>query len=106
MFDAMLDSVYSALEKVGVPTIEIVVSESGWAADQNGDVATVPNAQAYNNGLIEHVAGAVGTPKRPSTSIEAYVFALFNENLKPEGSEQHFGLYNPDMTPVYSVNFV
>ena len=59
----------------------------------------------YNNKLIAHVNGESGTPKRPGRSIETYVFAIFNENLKPPGTEQHFGLYYPNMTVVYHVEF-
>ncbi|XVF52332.1 hypothetical protein PTKIN_Ptkin05aG0010200 [Pterospermum kingtungense] len=105
LFDAITDAVYSALEKVGGNSVVIVVSESGWPSDENGDIATIGNAEIYNNKLIGHVNGGSGTPKRPGKNIETYVFALFNENLKPPGTEQHFGLYYPNMTEVYHVEF-
>ncbi|EOY25133.1 Glycoside hydrolase family 17 - like 10 [Theobroma cacao] len=105
LFDAITDAVYSALEKVGGNYVVIVVSESGWPSNENGEIATIANAQMYNNKLIAHVSGASGTPKRPGRSIDTYVFAIFNENLKPSGTEQHFGLYYPNMTEVYHVEF-
>jgi len=46
LFDAMLDSKYTALEKMGAPNLEIVVSESGWPS-LGGDGALVENAHAY-----------------------------------------------------------
>lgn len=104
LFDAMADAVYAALEKVGCGSVEIVVAESGWPSKGN-DVANVGNAQTYNNKFIRHVLGGCGTPRRPGKSIEAYVFALFNEDLKPAGTEQNFGLFYPDMSDVYPVNF-
>lgn len=106
LFDAMTDAVYSALEKVGGASVRIVVSESGWPSkDENGGVATIVNAQMYNNNLIAHVSGASGTPKRPGNSTESYIFAIFNENLKPPGTEQNFGLFYPNMTEVYPIDF-
>lgn len=105
LFDSITDAVFAALEKVGGGSVEIVVAESGWPSKGNGDIATVENAKMYNNNLIRHVLGNSGTPRRPGTSIEAYVFGLFNENLKPAGTEQSFGLFYPDMTEVYHVNF-
>ncbi|KAA8522038.1 hypothetical protein F0562_012648 [Nyssa sinensis] len=105
LFDAITDAVYSALEKAGGASVKIVISESGWPSNENGDIATISNAQLYNNNLVSHVSGESGTPKRPGKSIETYVFAIFNENLKPPGTEQNFGLYYPNMTEVYHVNF-
>ncbi|KAJ1701386.1 hypothetical protein LUZ63_001165 [Rhynchospora breviuscula] len=120
LFDAMVDSVYSALEKAegisalekagGIPAVEkdgdssvtVVPVESGWAT--SGEVgATLANAQTYNQNLINHVRN--GTPKRPG-NLETYIFAMFNENKK-EGDEveRHFGLFNPDLSPVYPLNF-
>lgn len=104
LFDAMVDSVYSALEKVGGSTVDMVISETGWPSAGNTD-ATVENAQTYVNNLISHVTSGNGTPRRPGKELETYIFALFNENLKPAGVEMNFGLYHPDMTEVYHVNF-
>ncbi|XP_021690009.2 putative glucan endo-1,3-beta-glucosidase GVI [Hevea brasiliensis] len=105
LFDAMVDALYAALEKVGGPALRIVVSETGWPSAGNGDVAVVPNAQVYVNNVLAHVKSAVGTPRRPGIPIETHIFALFNENLKPAGVEQNFGLYYPNMTEVYAVTF-
>ncbi|KAG8390318.1 hypothetical protein BUALT_Bualt01G0071200 [Buddleja alternifolia] len=104
LFDAMVDAVYSAVEKVGGPDVEIIVTETGWPTD-GGDDASIENAQTYVNNLIEHVTRGQGTPKRPGKDIDTYIFALFNEDLKPEGVERNWGLYYPNMTEVYNANF-
>ncbi|KAF7033053.1 hypothetical protein CFC21_044178 [Triticum aestivum] len=102
LFDAMVDSIYAALEDADKPGMKVVVSESGWPS-ASGFGATAQNAQAYNQGLIKHVGN--GTPKR-SGPLETYLFAMFNENLKTgEPTENHFGLFNPDKSPAYSISF-
>ncbi|KAL5229132.1 hypothetical protein ABZP36_017397 [Zizania latifolia] len=103
LFDAMVDAVRAAVEKVsGGGNVDIVVSESGWpSADGRG--AIVENARAYNQNLINHVGQ--GTPKKPG-QMEAYVFAMFNENQKNgDATEKKFGLFNPDKSPVYPITF-
>ncbi|WCJ36658.1 Glucan endo-1 3-beta-glucosidase [Euphorbia peplus] len=105
LFDAMLDTVYAALEKVGGSGVNVVVSETGWPSAENGNFATIDNAQIYVNSVIRHVKSCTGTPMKPQTLIEAYIFAIFNEDLKPAGTEQHFGLFFPNETPVYPVTF-
>ncbi|KAI3950772.1 hypothetical protein MKW92_033341 [Papaver armeniacum] len=106
LFDALTDATYSAIEKVGGWGVDIVITESGWPSAENGNIATIQNASTYINNLISHVSGTSGTPKRPGKSIETYIFALFNENIKPGArDEQHFGLYYPDMREVYPVTF-
>lgn len=105
LFDAVVDTIISAMENLGYPDVPLIVTESGWPSFGE-DVATVENAQAYNNNLIKHVLSNAGTPKRPGTSIETYMFALFRENLKPGPTTEHdFGLFNRDQTPAYAVNF-
>ncbi|EOA23074.1 hypothetical protein CARUB_v10003855mg [Capsella rubella] len=40
----------------------------------------------------------------PNKGIEGFLFATFNENQKPPGTEQNFGLYNPsDMKLIYKL---
>ncbi|XP_065869613.1 putative glucan endo-1,3-beta-glucosidase GVI isoform X2 [Euphorbia lathyris] len=105
LFDAMVDTVYAALEKIGGSGVNVVVSETGWPSAENGNFATIDNAQTYVNGVINHVKNSGGTPRKPQTPIEAYIFAIFNEDLKPPGTEQHFGLFYPNQSPVYPVTF-
>ncbi|CAO1947216.1 unnamed protein product [Urochloa humidicola] len=102
LFDAMVDAVRAALDKVGGGVVDVVVSESGWpSADGKG--ATVDNARTYNQNLINHAGN--GTPRKPGP-MEVYVFAMFNEDQKDgDPTEKKFGLFNPDKTPVYQINF-
>jgi exo-beta-1,3-glucanase (GH17 family) len=84
LFDAMVDSMYAALEKAGAPEVWVAVSESGWPS-AGGVAATTENARAYNQGLIDRVAYGKGTPKKPMwTVIEAFMFAIFNSGCKRE----------------------
>ncbi|KAL6963840.1 hypothetical protein U1Q18_034845 [Sarracenia purpurea var. burkii] len=102
LFDAIVDAIYWAMENEGVTDVSVVVSETGWPSDGNGNFTTPDLAATYNRNFIQHIAQN-GTPKRPQARIEGYIFAMFNEDLKSDGVEQHFGLFEPSMQPVYSI---
>ncbi|XP_062159296.1 glucan endo-1,3-beta-D-glucosidase [Alnus glutinosa] len=106
MFDAQVDAVRSALNSMGFKDVEIVVAETGWPykGDGNEVGASVENAKAYNGNLIAHLRSKVGTPLMRGTSVDTYLFALYDEDLKPgPASERAFGLFKPDLTMTYDV---
>ena len=108
MFDAQVDSAYAALEKVGFEKTEVIVSETGWASkgDEDEAGASVENAMTYNKNLRKRLLKKKGTPYRPKMVAKAYVFALFNENLKPgPTSERNFGLFKADGSVAYDIGF-
>ncbi|KAK1265725.1 Glucan endo-1,3-beta-glucosidase [Acorus gramineus] len=108
MFDAQLDAVYSAMNRLGYGDVEIVVAETGWPSvgDPDQTAVNVENALSYNGNVIRHVSSGKGTPLMPNRTFETYLFALFNEDLKPSTSERNFGLFRPDFSPVYDVGLL
>ena len=108
MFDAQVDAAYAALEKAGFNKMEVIVSETGWASkgDDNEAGANLKNARTYNYNLRKRLAKKKGTPFRPKIPVKAYIFALFNENLKfGPTSERNFGLFKADGSISYDIGF-
>ncbi|KAL8090739.1 glucan endo-1,3-beta-glucosidase 11 [Apium graveolens] len=106
MLFAQIDAVYSALSALGYKKLPVQISETGWPSkgDQDEVGASPENAKKYNANLIKLIAQKKGTPLRPNSDLNIYVFALFNENLKPgPTSERNYGLFKPDGTPAYSL---
>lgn len=106
MFDAQVDAVRSALNALGFKDMEIVIAETGWPykGDSNEVGPSVENARAYNGNLINHLRSKVGTPLMPGKSVDTFIFALYDEDLKPgPGSERAFGLFKPDLSMSYDV---
>ncbi|QCE16814.1 histidine kinase 2/3/4 [Vigna unguiculata] len=104
MFDAQVDAVHSALSAMGFQDVEIVVAETGWPSrgDSNEVGPSLENAKAFNGNLINHLRSLVGTPLMPGKSVDTYIFALYDEDLKPgPGSERAFGLFKTDGTMAY-----
>lgn len=106
MLYAQVDAVVFAMAKLGFSDIEVRVSETGWPSkgDANEVGATVQNAAVYNRNLVWRQMRNEGTPLRPRSGLEVYLFALFNEDLKPgPTSERNYGLFQPDGKMAYNV---
>ncbi|KAK9085985.1 hypothetical protein Sjap_026396 [Stephania japonica] len=106
MLYAQVDAVIFAMARMGFNGIEVRVSETGWPSkgDVNEIGATIENAAFYNNNLLKRQLRNEGTPLRPNQRLEVYLFALFNEDMKPgPTSERNYGLYQPDLTMTYNV---
>ncbi|KAF8380006.1 hypothetical protein HHK36_027475 [Tetracentron sinense] len=109
MLDGQLDAIFTAMKLLGYGDVDIVIAETGWPSI--GDSAQIGvdanNAAQYNGNLMRHVTSGLGTPLMPNRTFEAYIFSLFNENLKPGPTcERNFGLFRPDMTPVYDIGIL
>ncbi|CAL4932925.1 unnamed protein product [Urochloa decumbens] len=112
MLAAQVDAVYHAIAAANSAAaragVEVRVSETGWpsAGDANETGATPQNAARYNGNVMRLVAQGKGTPLRPATPMRVYMFALFNENMKPgPTSERNYGLFKPDGTPAYELSY-
>lgn len=101
LLDAMLDSLYTAMEREGYPFTKLIITESGWPTAGNSNFTSPELALTYNRNFLDRIRAGTGTPKKPEYPYEGYLFAMFNENLKPAGIEQNWGIFYPDKTPVY-----
>lgn len=101
LFDAMVDSIYAALEKIDAGNVSLIIGETGWPTAGNEPYTSKENAQAYNKNLLTYLQSGQGTPRRPGQPLNVIIFAMFNEDEKANGVEQNWGLFYPDMTPVY-----
>ncbi|KAM0920065.1 hypothetical protein ACQ4PT_007728 [Festuca glaucescens] len=134
LFGAMVDAVFHAVEKLSnsrqrtrspgtgrmlgssddLILESLRVKESGYSKGLIGPAltsaeksASTADAQTYNSNLISKILRGTGTPYKPNAIISANIFSLFNEDMKPgNDDERNFGLFNPDGTPVYEVDFV
>ncbi|KAL4334689.1 hypothetical protein GQ457_07G040190 [Hibiscus cannabinus] len=121
LLDAQLYDVRFSLAYQNLNNMKTVVTETGYpkGGSPGHRFATIDNARIYNTNLIRHVtsgspttalSGGVhvmsGTPAKPNAEVDVYIFSLFDENLK-QGSdiEGHWGIFYPDMTPAYDLEF-
>ncbi|GAA0168665.1 glucosidase [Lithospermum erythrorhizon] len=106
LLEAQIDAVYSTMGLLGFNDVKLVVSETGWPSkgDENEVGANKENAEGYNGNLVKRALTGGGTPLRPNEPINAYLFALFNENQKGgPSSEQNYGLFYPSEEKVYDI---
>lgn len=109
LLDAQLDAMVAAMAAVGYGDVRIAVSETGWptVGDSNELGANITNAEIYNQNLVNQILSnpTVGTPMRPGVFIPTFIFALYNEDLKPGSTtERNWGLLYPTGDPVYPID--
>ncbi|XP_076947348.1 glucan endo-1,3-beta-glucosidase 11-like [Bidens hawaiensis] len=108
MLFAQIDAVYAALGQLGHKNLPVQISETGWPSKGDDDEpgASPENAKKYNGNLFKMVNHTKGTPAMPDHDLNIFVFALFNENLKPgPTSERNYGLFKPDGSLAYNLGF-
>ncbi|KAJ8545311.1 hypothetical protein K7X08_017894 [Anisodus acutangulus] len=109
MLYAQVDAVIFAIARMGFNGLEVKISETGWPSkgDINEIGATPQNAAIYNRNILRRQLLNEGTPLRPNVRLDIYVFALFNEDMKPGPiSERNYGLFQPDGTMAYNVGLL
>ncbi|KAF3790158.1 hypothetical protein EJ110_NYTH17022 [Nymphaea thermarum] len=84
-FDATVDAFYSAMKKIGYPSVPIDNSSIIWpSAGGEPIVTTTFDVQGYNQILVRHMAERKGTRKNLRRPIDAYLFTLSNSKRDPE----------------------
>lgn len=103
VFDANYDTLIAALERNGFPNMPVIVGEIGWPTD--GDPkANIDYARKFNQGLLNRIIQGKGTPKRPQSPPDIYLFGLVDEDIKsiaPGNFERHWGIFYYDGTVKY-----
>ncbi|KAK4396787.1 Glucan endo-1,3-beta-glucosidase 5 [Sesamum angolense] len=105
VFDANYDTLISALEKNGFPSMPIIIGEVGWPTDGDRN-ANNQLARKFNQGLLDRINQGRGTPKRP-TPPDIYLFSLIDEDAKsidPGNFERHWGVFYFDGSIKYPLN--
>ncbi|XP_068651993.1 glucan endo-1,3-beta-glucosidase 4-like [Aristolochia californica] len=107
MFDAMVDAAYYSMQALNFSGVPVLVTESGWpwSGGANEPEANEDNAQEYNNNLIQRVLNGSGTPSQPDIPVSAYLYELFNEDLRPGLiSEKNWGFFFTNGSAVYPLS--
>jgi hypothetical protein len=105
MFDAQVDAVRATLDAKGYKDVDIVVAETGWPHKGNPDEAgaTVENARAF----VSHLHSLSSTPRAPDKSVVTYIFAMYDEDLKPgKALERYFGLFQTSLSETYPMGLL
>lgn len=102
MYDVLVDAFIWAMEKLDLD-VKMVIGETGWPATGNGGLSTPELARTYNQNFLRHITAGQGTPKRPYTYWEGFLYSMFNENGKPE--RQGFGIFYDNKEPIYHLYF-
>ncbi|MCO5559082.1 hypothetical protein L7F22_012674 [Adiantum nelumboides] len=96
LLDVQLDAVAYAMENLGYPNLDIVISKTGWPT-AGGANATMTYAFKYNQGLVNKVIESPGTPHRPKREVPAFIYSLVDEG----STRLKWGVFKADGSMVY-----
>ncbi|MCO5562841.1 hypothetical protein L7F22_016477 [Adiantum nelumboides] len=96
LLDVQLDAVAYAMEDLGYPNLDIVISKTGWPT-AGGANATMTCAFKYNQGLVNKVIESPGTPHRPNRAVPAFIYSLVDEG----STMLKWGVFKADGSMVY-----
>lgn len=103
IFQRIIDTFYSALEKVeGGDKVRVVVGETGWPTAGGSEYANIMEAETYYSDVLSRVGADIGTFRKPGVKIETYVYSMFDEDFR-SGVWKNFGLFYANMTSKYLV---
>ena len=105
IFDASLDALYVALGNIGLPNFPVVIGECGWPTLGN-PLATIANAQTFNQNLIYHCKSGAGTPRRPGSLDPVLRLRDVRRSQQADGTrpfEVAWGVCNGSGQPKYAL---
>ncbi|KDP33989.1 hypothetical protein JCGZ_07560 [Jatropha curcas] len=105
VFEANFDTLITALEKNGFPSMPVIIGEVGWPTDGDPSANAV-YAQRFNQGLLNRIFQGQGTPKRKNLP-DVYLFSLLDEDTKsvdPGNFERHWGIFYFDGALKYQLD--
>ncbi|KAL9234649.1 hypothetical protein vseg_009499 [Gypsophila vaccaria] len=103
-FEVIVDTFYSALERSEGDYIGVVVAETGWPSAGHEPHTSAELAFRYNQGLVDTIRHK-GTPRRPNDLLNAFILSMFDENQKPPGVAQNYGVHYANGSKVYDLKF-
>ncbi|XP_057950973.1 lichenase-like [Malania oleifera] len=92
LLDYIVDGFRWAMKKVGSTTLDVVVAQTGWPRKNAPAVAGT-----YNKNFVQHVQSLKGTPMKPNTYLQGYIFEMYN-NIEAEDTYDYYGVFNRDNT--------
>lgn len=97
------DAFVSALRKLNVTDMKIIISQIGWPSDgyNNGNNTVT---ERFFKGLLPYVASDKGTPLRPGAPIDTFVHSFADENKLPDGFMRHWGIYRSNGKPKFKID--
>ncbi|KAI6690862.1 hypothetical protein NL676_027690 [Syzygium grande] len=74
LFDAMVDLVFAALEKINASDLSIAILETECPSIWNLPYTSTNNAKTYNRNFMDYISNRTGMSRRPRVAMKAFLF--------------------------------